>query len=169
MAHTYATDVLVVGAGPVGLTAAVELRRRGMRCRIIDRLPERLPFAKAVGIQPRTLELWDRMGLVRTALEAAVPLRGQLVYVGGVEQDRFELALPPEVPYGFASLPQYETERVLTEFLARFGTAIERGVELESFTQDADGVTSPGRLPTRGGGFGGGRVRRGGARAPRAR
>ncbi|MFE2323062.1 FAD-dependent monooxygenase [Streptomyces sp. NPDC059385] len=148
MAHTYATDVLVVGAGPVGLTAAVELRRRGIRCRIIDRLPERLPFAKAVGIQPRTLELWDRMGLVRTALEAAVPLRGQLVYVGGVEQDRFELALPPEVPYGFASLPQYETERVLTEFLARFGTAIERGVELESFTQDADGVTSRVRTPS---------------------
>ncbi|MET9603496.1 FAD-dependent monooxygenase [Streptomyces sp. NPDC006512] len=140
----YATDVLIVGAGPVGLTAAVELRRRGVACRIVDRLPARLPYAKAVGIQPRTLEVWDRMGLVRAALDVAVPLRGQLVYVNGEERGRLELSLPPEVPYGFASLPQYETERLLEEHLARFGTRIERGTELVSFDQDADGVT--GRL-----------------------
>ncbi|MFB6616002.1 FAD-dependent monooxygenase [Streptomyces sp. NPDC056367] len=148
MAHTHATDVLVVGAGPVGLTAAVELRRRGVSCRIVDRLPERLPFAKAVGIQPRTLELWDRMGLVRTALEAAVPLSGQLAYVNGVEQPRLEMVMPPEIPYGFAALPQYETERILAEFLSRLGTGVERGAELVSFTQDADGVTSRVRTPS---------------------
>ncbi|MFD9480448.1 MULTISPECIES: FAD-dependent monooxygenase [Streptomyces] len=141
MAHTCATDVLVVGAGPVGLTAAAELRRRGVTCRIVDRLPARLPFAKAVGIQPRTLEVWDRMGVVRAALEAAVPMRGQFLYVNGVEKARTELSLPPEVPYGFAALPQYETERILDEFLGRFGTAVERGTELVSFAQDADGVT----------------------------
>ena len=55
MAHSNAADVLVIGAGPVGLTAAGELRRRGVACRIVDRLPARLPFAKAVGVQPRTL------------------------------------------------------------------------------------------------------------------
>ncbi|WP_445270798.1 FAD-dependent monooxygenase [Streptomyces sp. DSM 41634] len=142
MARTYATDVLVVGAGPVGLTAAAELRRRGVSCRIVDRLPARLPFAKAVGIQPRTLELWDRMGLVRAALEAAVPMRGQYMYVNGIEQPRLDLVLPPEVPYGFAALPQYETERIIDEFLVRFGTTVERGTELVSFRQDADGVTS---------------------------
>ncbi|MFJ3727326.1 FAD-dependent monooxygenase [Streptomyces sp. NPDC090045] len=142
MARTHATDVLVVGAGPVGLTAAAELRRRGVSCRIVDRLPARLPFAKAVGIQPRTLELWDRMGLVRAALEAAVPMRGQYMYVNGIEQPRLDLVLPPEVPYGFAALPQYETERILDEFLVRFGTTVERGTELVSFRQDADGVTS---------------------------
>ncbi|GAA1273669.1 FAD-dependent oxidoreductase [Kitasatospora nipponensis] len=136
------TDVLVVGAGPVGLTAAAELRRQGVDCRLIDRLPARLPFAKAVGIQPRTLEVWDRMGLVRAALDAAVPMRGQLTYVNGQAQEPIELALPPEVPYGFAALPQYETERILEEFLGRFGTGIERGSELLSFRQDAGGVTS---------------------------
>ncbi|MEU2655288.1 FAD-dependent monooxygenase [Streptomyces sp. NPDC007325] len=149
MAHTSGsgarsggTDVLVVGAGPVGLTAALELRRQGVACRIVDRLPERLPYAKAVGVQPRTLEVWDRMGLVRAALEAAVPMRGQYVYVDGVEQGRYDLVLPPEVPYGFAALPQYETERLLEEALARHGTRIERGTALDSFTQDPDGVTA---------------------------
>ncbi|MGW3989341.1 FAD-dependent monooxygenase [Streptomyces sp. NPDC004830] len=136
------TDVLIVGAGPVGLTAAGELRRQGVTCRLVDRLPARLPYAKAVGVQPRTLEMWDRMGLVRAVLEAAVPMRGQVTYSDGVEQDRLELRLPPEVPYAFAALPQYETERILEEHLARFGTGIERETELVDFAQDADGVVS---------------------------
>lgn len=139
MAHTPTTDVLIVGAGPVGLSAAAELRRHGVSCRLVDRLPGRLPYAKAVGIQPRTLEVWDRMGLARTVMEAAVPLRGQLIYVNGRERARIELTLPPEVPYGFAALPQYETERILEEHLAALGTVIERGTELLSFTQDGDG------------------------------
>ncbi|MER5963365.1 FAD-dependent monooxygenase [Streptomyces sp. NPDC002057] len=143
MAHTgTTTDVLIVGAGPVGLSAAAELRRQGVGCRIVDRLPARLPYAKAVGIQPRTLELWDRMGLARAVLEAAVPIRGQLTYVNGTEATRLALELPPEVPYGFAALPQYETERLLEEYVTGFGTAVERGTELVSFTQDADGVTA---------------------------
>ncbi|MEV7673907.1 FAD-dependent monooxygenase [Streptomyces sp. NPDC088752] len=140
--HRTTTDVLVVGAGPVGLSAAAELRRHGVHCRIVERLPARLPYAKAVGIQPRTLELWDRMGLVREVLEAAVPIRGQLLYADGEERARIELEMPPEVPYGFAALPQYETERLLEEYLARLGTAVERGTGLVSFDRDRDGVTA---------------------------
>ncbi|MFF1395206.1 FAD-dependent monooxygenase [Streptomyces sp. NPDC058287] len=142
MEQARTTDVLIVGAGPVGLSAAAELRRHGVRCRLVDRLPARLPYAKAVGIQPRTLEIWDRMGLARAALEAAVPMRGQLIYVNGREQARIDLVLPPEVPYGFAALPQYETERLIEEYVGGLGTFIERGTELLSFTQDEDGVTA---------------------------
>jgi 2-polyprenyl-6-methoxyphenol hydroxylase-like FAD-dependent oxidoreductase len=142
------TDVLVVGAGPVGLTAAAELRGRGVTCRLIDRLPARLPYAKAVGIQPRTLEIWDRMGIARDALAAAAPMRGQLMYVNGVERMRIELKLPPDVPYGFAALPQYETERIIEEHLTRRGTRIERETELVSFAQDEDGVWSTVTTPS---------------------
>ncbi|MFF5185958.1 FAD-dependent monooxygenase [Streptomyces sp. NPDC000345] len=142
MAHTPTTEVLIAGAGPVGLSAAAELRRHGVRCRLVDRLPARLPYAKAVGLQPRTLEIWDRIGLARAVLECAAVLRGQLVYVNGRETARLDLVLPPEVPYGFAALPQYETERLLEDHLAGLGTVIERGTELLSFTQDPDGVTA---------------------------
>ncbi|MDF6022604.1 FAD-dependent monooxygenase [Streptomyces sp. JH34] len=133
-------DVLIAGAGPVGLTAASELCRRGVTCRVVDRLPARLPYARAVGVQPRTLEVWDRMGMVREALESAVPLKGQLLYVNGREGPRIDLELPPEVPYGFAALPQYETERLLEDLLRRRGGHVERGTELVSFEQDSGEV-----------------------------
>lgn len=113
MEHARTTDVLIVGAGPVGRSAAAELRRHRVRCRLVDRLPARLPYAKAVGIQPRTLEIWDRMGLARAALEAAVPMRGQLIYVNGRAQARIDLVLPPEVPYALA-----DTSAALSEYLA---------------------------------------------------
>ncbi|QZS54230.1 FAD-dependent monooxygenase [Rhodococcus opacus] len=135
-------EVLVVGAGPVGLTAAIELRRRGVACRIIDPLLEPPQYAKAVGIQPRSLEVFESMGVLRHILDAAIQMRGQIVYVNGDEVARLELALPGDVPFEFIGLPQYETERILTEYLATFGTTIERGTKLTAFEQDDDGVVA---------------------------
>lgn len=137
-----ATDILVVGAGPVGLTAAIELRRRGVETRIVDRLEEPPQYAKAVGIQPRTLEVWEDMGIAGTMLDASTPFEGQIVYVNGAEVARMTLELPPDVPYAFVGLPQYETERLLAEHLVRLGGWVERGVELRSLEQDGDGVTA---------------------------
>ena len=136
------SDVLVVGAGPVGLTVAVELRRRGVECRIIDRLAQAPMYAKAVGIQPRTLELWENTGILRDALDAAAPLRGQLVFVNGRQVSLLDLAVPPDVPFGFIGLPQYVTERLLVSRLGQLGGQVERGVELIGFEQDTDGVTA---------------------------
>lgn len=134
------TDVLVVGAGPVGSAAAVEVVRRGVRCRIIDTLADPPRYAKAVGIQPRTLELFEAMGILREVLDAGILLHGQIVYTNGVETGRMDLTMPPEIPFGFLGLPQYETERILRRHLESLGTRVERGVRLVGFTQDEDGV-----------------------------
>jgi len=136
------TEVLVVGAGPVGLTTAHELRRRAVDVIVLDRRHAPAPFAKAVGIQPRTVELWDGAGVARAALDAAATLRGAIVYVNGEQVSRIELRLPDEVPYRFLALPQYETERVLAEALSTFGTHVQRGVELVDFVQDDAEVTA---------------------------
>ncbi|GAA1833987.1 FAD-dependent monooxygenase [Pseudonocardia ailaonensis] len=136
------TPVLVVGAGPVGLTAALELRRRGIACRIVDGLSEPPQYAKAVGVQPRTLELWEAAGVLPAALDAALALRGQLVYKDGALVADVRMQLPPDMPFGFTALPQYETERILADTLAGYGTVVERGVRLTSFTQDDTGVAA---------------------------
>ncbi|MDE1674002.1 FAD-dependent monooxygenase [Nocardia gipuzkoensis] len=134
------TEVLIAGAGPVGLTAAIELAGRGVSCRIVDALLEPPRYAKAVGIQPRTLEVFEGLGVLRRILDSAIQLRGQLVYVNGAEVARTELTLPADVPYGFVGLPQYVTERILRERLAETGTRIERATELTTFDQDDSGV-----------------------------
>lgn len=133
--------VLIAGAGPIGLTAAIELAKRGVACRIVDPLLEPPQYAKAVGVQPRTLEIFERMGVLRRVLDAAVQLRGQLVYVNGEPAGQLELALPDDVPFQFIGLPQYATERILRDELAALGVPIERGVRVSGFEQDADGVT----------------------------
>ena len=136
------TQVLIAGAGPIGLTAAIELARRGIACRIIDPLLEPPQYAKAVGVQPRTLEVFEGMGVLRRVLDAGVQMRGQVVYVNGEQVAKLDLALPDDVPFGFLSIPQYATERILREELAMHGVQVERGVRLAGFEQDAGGVTA---------------------------
>ncbi|MEV6390628.1 FAD-dependent monooxygenase [Nocardia xishanensis] len=134
------TEVLIAGAGPVGLTAAIELARRGVTCRIIDAAAEPPRCAKAVGIQPRTLEIFEGMGVLRQVLDSSIELRGQIVYVNGVEVERVALTLPDDIPYRFVGLPQYETERILRKRLVATGARVERGVALTHFEQDDSGV-----------------------------
>ncbi len=69
------TDVLVVGAGPTGLVMALELARRGIACRIIDRLPVATQTSKALAVQSRTLEVFDMMGIVEGSIAAWTPGR----------------------------------------------------------------------------------------------
>lgn len=136
------TEVLIAGAGPIGLTAAIELARRGVAVMIVDPLMEPPQYAKAVGVQPRTLEIFERMGILRQILDAAVHLRGQIVYVNGEHAGQVDFTLPDDVPFGFIGLPQYSTERVLREELTTRGVRIERGVRLTDFEQDTDGVSA---------------------------
>ena len=142
MAATPETQVLIAGAGPIGLTAAIELARRGIDCRIVDPLREPPLYAKAVGVQPRTLEVFEGMGVLRRILDAAIQMRGQIVYVNGEKTAQLDLALPADVPFGFIAIPQYATEKILRDELAMHGVHVERGVPLTGFSQDDDGVTA---------------------------
>jgi 2-polyprenyl-6-methoxyphenol hydroxylase-like FAD-dependent oxidoreductase len=142
MTYALQTQVLIAGGGPIGMTAAIELARRGIACRIVDPLVEPLQYAKAVGVQPRTLEVFEGMGVLRRILDAAVLMRGQIVFVNGERVTQLDMTLPDDVPFGFIAIPQYATEAILREELAMHGVVVQRGVRVSGFEQDADGVTA---------------------------
>ncbi len=75
-----ATDVLICGAGAAGLTLAVELARRGVRFRLIDALPEPFRGSRGKGIQPRTLEVFQDLGVVDRLLASGAPYPPQREY-----------------------------------------------------------------------------------------
>lgn len=134
-------DVLVVGAGPVGLLAAAELRRHGVACRIVDKLPTPAGWVKALSISPRTLELFDDLGLAADALDAGLLLERQRTFVNGEPASTVEAVYPGDAPYRHPLLlPQPETERILRDHLARLGGDVERGVALESFVEHGDRI-----------------------------
>ncbi|MEE2045674.1 FAD-dependent monooxygenase, partial [Nocardiopsis tropica] len=119
-------DVLVVGAGPVGLTAACELLRRGTRVRLIDRAETASPFPKALLLWPRTLDLLDDLGALEPTRHAGIDIRRFRYFSSGEPLASF--AFPEHLAP--VCLPQNETERVLTERLHALGGRIERGVRL---------------------------------------
>jgi len=135
-------DVLIAGAGPIGLTAALELTRHGVHCRIVDPIIDPPQYAKAIGVQPRTLEIFEGMGVLHRILDAAVPLYGQVVYVNGARVAELDMTVPADVPFAFVGIPQYATERILREELAALGVQVERGVRVATFEHDADGVSA---------------------------
>ncbi|MGF7161634.1 2-polyprenyl-6-methoxyphenol hydroxylase-like FAD-dependent oxidoreductase [Rhodoligotrophos appendicifer] len=131
--------ILVVGAGPVGLTMAAELARHGVDARIIDKALSPLPYCRAIGITPRTLEVWDDMGMVLDAIDAGLWLTGLRTIIDGKRMPDQHRDLGDQ-PYAELGLPQYETERVLTRHLKLFGIVSERGVGLDSITDKGMGA-----------------------------
>src|SRR5438046_748695 len=76
------TDVLVIGAGPVGLAMACELLRYGVRCRIIDQAPAPALTSRAIGVHARTLEIFENIGVIEKALAEGTKAGGLTIYDG---------------------------------------------------------------------------------------
>ncbi|WP_438395241.1 FAD-dependent monooxygenase [Caballeronia sp. DA-9] len=134
-------DVLVIGAGPVGLLLSTELQRDGVAVSVIDKMPDRGFFCKALGVTARTLEIFDDIGIVDRAIEAGTWLTGVETWVDGAMVPARSMRVPGEgLPYGSLSLAQYETERLLEAALAEHGGQVNYGYTLNSFTDNGDAV-----------------------------
>lgn len=133
-------DVLIVGAGPVGLAMATALVHQGLSCRIIDKAPVPNDKSKALVVWSRTLELLDKFGLAETFVATGMKINGASMFHEGQRVVHLQLT-GADTPFGFPlMIPQNETERLLTEHLTSRGVTIERQVELISFGEQADKV-----------------------------
>ncbi|WP_371782718.1 FAD-dependent monooxygenase [Streptosporangium subroseum] len=140
------TQVLIVGAGPTGLTLAIELARRGVGFRIVERALGHPVGSRGKGLQPRTQEIFDDLGVIDEIFATGriyPPIRaysGDQVVWEGVMHERSE----PEaaVPYPMVLMqPQWRIERIMRERLAGLGHHVELGTEAIAFEQHEDGVT----------------------------
>jgi 2-polyprenyl-6-methoxyphenol hydroxylase-like FAD-dependent oxidoreductase len=137
------SNVLIVGAGPTGLTLAHELLRCGVQVRLIDKAPSPSQNTKALGVWPRTLELFARAGtgIVEEMLAQGVKTPSFHVWSEGKLLVHLDFAHHLAGAYPFAlMIPQAETEALLTRHVERLGGTIERGTELLSLTQQEAGV-----------------------------
>ncbi len=137
------TDVLIIGAGPAGLSLACQLVRYGIDFVIVEKNPGVTIYSKALGVQSRTLEIYEQLGVVDTAIDRGQIARKVRILAGGKVRGGFDLSnmgagLSP-YPYLFI-LEQSENERLLYEYLQSHQQDVMWQTKLENFTQDETGV-----------------------------
>ncbi|MDQ7025124.1 MAG: FAD-dependent monooxygenase [Anaerolineae bacterium] len=137
-------DVIIIGAGPTGLTAAIEAVRHGLSVRIVDKNDARSIYSKALVAHARTLEVFHDMGLVDDVLASGQIFTALNIYDQNKSMARivFEELDWKDTLYPFwLSIPQSDTERCLEEKLNQLGVYVERKTELYDIKQQADFVS----------------------------
>ncbi len=138
-------DVIIVGAGPTGLTLACDLARRGLKIRIIDASSEAFKGSRGKGIQPRTLEVFDNLGIAEPILRAGDKYSPMGIHLSFLKIKWRMIKLhkkTPEVPYPNTWLvPQWRTEEVLRNRLKELGHSIEYNSRVFAIEQDETDVS----------------------------
>jgi 2-polyprenyl-6-methoxyphenol hydroxylase-like FAD-dependent oxidoreductase len=133
---------LIVGAGPVGLAAALFLRRQGLAPRVVETRPEPAAQSKALAVNPRVLDLLESTGVAAQMLELGRPVRGMQFHRHGRVTTELTLAgIHPKYPF-MLGLSQATTERLLAQAFIAAGGEIERQVELTSCHNVTSGVAA---------------------------
>ncbi|GAA5200120.1 FAD-dependent monooxygenase [Rugosimonospora acidiphila] len=130
------TDVVIVGAGPVGLMLAGDLAAAGVHTTVLERRVEQSNLTRAFGVHARTLEQLDARGLADELITTGAPIRRLRLF------DRFDIDLGV-IPSRFAYLlitPQYNVESLLRRRAQRAGAVLIRGAEVLGLHQDSEGV-----------------------------
>ena len=141
MKSTEAPEVLIVGAGPTGMVAAIELRRRGLSCRIVERRAGPVDTSRAITVHARTLEILDDMGIAERWLHGGVPNKGyEFNFRGSDLKPHLDYTrLPTRFPF-VLMFNQNESEKILRDHLqSNLGLPIEWNTELSEFSEDAAG------------------------------
>ncbi len=137
------TDVLIVGAGPTGLMLACQLLRFGVGFRIIDKNQDRSQESRAFGIQARSMEIFQNLGIADEFLKRAEVAHLVNFYLNGKLslELNFDLLGLPATPFPHIFfLPQSETETILINYIEQHGKKIERQTILNNFNQNAERV-----------------------------
>ncbi len=135
--------VLIVGAGPTGLSLALQLATRGIDCRIIDKAHGPGETSRAMGVQARTIEFYDQLGFAEEVVALGTPMDSICIRDGKKSVARIEFSEMGKglSPFPFMlGFPQDEHERFLIGKLANLGVAVDWNTSLESFTQNDQGV-----------------------------
>ncbi|MCX4985280.1 FAD-dependent monooxygenase [Streptomyces sp. NBC_00572] len=144
-ADTAVTAVTVIGAGPVGLALTLDLARRGIAVRLVERDEKRFQGSRAKGVQPRTLEVLDDLGLADAARAAGGPYPPMGLHLGPFTKGwRMHATAPDSIgtPYpDVLLLPQYATTALLHDAVERLGVRVDFGARAVEITQDEEACT----------------------------
>lgn len=139
------TDVVIVGAGPTGLSLACQLIRYGIAFVIIEKNEGITPYSKALGVQARTLEIYEQLDLATRAVARGTITGKVRLLEGGEVVGEFDLS---NIGAGLSPYPyllvfeQSQNERLLHEYMQAHGKSVHWQTELESFSQDEQGIAA---------------------------
>lgn len=134
--------ILVVGAGPTGLTAAVELTRLGHDVTIIDKRPGRAQLSRAVGILPASMQILEPCGVARCIRQEAVRFSAFAFYHEATEITRIPFGRHTDGSDTVLGLPQDRTEAHLSDALNGMGVGVSYGTAFETLQQDEQRITA---------------------------